>query len=617
MCGIWNLIYSGGKSREEHQTGGIVKDIPTFFQAFLRFKGRGPENSDFKIMSQYSTIIGFHRLAINGLKHVQANQPYVFDSLDDARILPASFFKEQPEKAARHTVTYTMCNGEIYNFQVLAAKHNITLHGLSDCEIVYPLYKLLGGEGMMRELDSESAIIVCEVDKSTGATKTFVSRDVCGIRPLYVAQTTDGAIAKTCFSSELKGIPFLHLRPDEVEAQQQLQLSQFPARCWTEITITDANCTSAVPPALHYNEFFSMNAIPATITDRSVALKVIRDEFVSAVKSRIDHCHREFACLLSGGLDSSLVSGITSFEVCKPAGKQLRTFCLGMCEKSPDLYYAQQVADHIGSNHTAVIIPEKEWLEAVKEVIYTIETYDITTVRASTGQFLISRWINKNTDVKVLLIGDGSDELTGGYLYFKNAPSPAAFQEEILKLMNNIHFYDVQRSDRGIASNGLEARVPFLRRKFIEAYLSIDVSLRMPKWDEGEMEKQLLRDAFKDSNYVPQEVLYRKKEAFSDGVSKHERSWFSVLQESIDKMYTQEEFETKRQKYMYHEATAPTSKEALYYREIYEQTFGTSEQAARLLPKFWLPNWSGDIKEPSARVLDHYHRPAVVDVAGK
>jgi asparagine synthase (glutamine-hydrolysing) len=549
MCGIWQLLSKSDLSSYE------------YYKSFMNFKARGPENSDFKVMDQYGTILGFHRLAINGLVHTSANQPFMFD--DD------------------ETVSYVMCNGEIYNYKELASLYDINLSSGSDCEIIYPLYKKLGAKKMMEELDSESAIIICEIDKKTKKTKTFISRDQCGIRPLYISQYQD----KLCVSSELKGIPFLF--------EDKFELQHFPPRCYTEFTSND------YLDNIKFNEYFNMSDIKPTIFDMETALKVIREEFIESVKSRM-LCDREFACLLSGGLDSSLVSAIAS-RICKSRGKVLKTFCIGMDENSPDIIWAKKVADYIGSEHTTIIIPEKEWLDAIKHIVYTIESYDITTVRASTGQYLVSKWISQNTDIKVLLIGDGSDELTGGYIYTLNAPSLEEFHSEILKLMNDIHYFDVTRSDRGIASNGLEARVPFLRKKFIDAYLSIDVKLRMPT---NGVEKSLLRDAFKDTDYLPYDVLYRKKEAFSDGVSTHKRSWFSILQEYIENIYTDAEFKEKQNKYTHNK---PPTKEALYYREIFEEKFGKNEVTAKIIPRFWLPNWAGNIAEPSARVLKNYN----------
>jgi asparagine synthase (glutamine-hydrolysing) len=585
MCGIW-LLFS--KSKQRRLSDG------SFYSAFMRFKARGPENSDFKVLDQYNTIIGFHRLAINGLVKASANQPFMYDT---------------DEK-----VTYVMCNGEIYNYKELATKYDIQLFTGSDCEIIYPLYQKIGKEKLMQELDVEASIIICELNKLTREVKMIIGRDHCGIRPLFVSYTKD----EICFSSEKKGIP-------QLKGSKQ-KIMHFPPRCYIELSSLDDF------QFINYNQYFKFEDIRPTIFNMEMALTTIREEFIDAVKSRM-MCDREFACLLSGGLDSSLVSAIAS-DIQKSRGKVLTTFCVCMDPNSPDPIWAQKVADHIGSRHITIVIPEVVWLIAVlydslmknKEIvtmlesIYNcdvfalmeeygidasivdiIETYDITTVRASTGQYLVSKWIAKNhPEIKVLLIGDGSDELTGGYIYMLKAPSHSEFFDEILKLLNDIHYFDVLRSDRGIASNGLEARVPFLRRQFISAYLSIDVSLRMPS---NGVEKSLLRDAFKDTNLLPPDALYRKKEAFSDGVSKKERSWFSILTEIFEKIYTNEEFITKSQKYLHN---TPPSKESLYYREWHGEKFDDDDEDNKTTIRFWLPNWSGGTKEPSARTLEHY-----------
>jgi asparagine synthase (glutamine-hydrolysing) len=552
MCGIWLLF-----------TKNAQLDLTSWeiYRSFMRFKSRGPENSDFKVLDQYSTIIGFHRLAINGLVRSTANQPFMFDT---------------DEK-----VVYVMCNGEIYNYKELAQKYEIPLSTGSDCEIIYPLYQKIGAAELMKELDAEFATIICEIDKKTKDVKLIVGRDQCGIRPLFMSYSED----TICLSSEKKGLPYLK--------DHRFKVQQFSPRCYVEVSSKD-NFND-----IQFKEYFSITNIQPKIFDREQALTLIREEFIDSVRSRM-MCDREFACLLSGGLDSSLVSAIAS-RICKSRGKVLKTFCIGMDENSPDIMWAKKVADHIGSDHTTIIIPEEEWLRAIEHIVDTIESYDITTVRASTGQYLVANWIAKNRpEIKVLLIGDGSDELTGGYIYTLKAPSHEEFHQEILKLLNDIHYFDVLRSDRGIASNGLEARVPFLRKRFIEAYLSIDVNIRMPT---NGVEKSLLRDAFRDTDYLPLDVLYRTKEAFSDGVSTMKRSWFSILQENIDRMYTSEEFLQKSEKYDHNK---PPTKEALYYRETYEKIFGSREEVAKTIPRFWLPNWSGNITEPSARVLKHY-----------
>jgi asparagine synthase (glutamine-hydrolysing) len=261
---------------------------------------------------------------------------------------------------------------------------------------------------------------------------------------------------------------------------------------------------------------------------------MIRTKLTQAVKSRLES-DREIGCLLSGGLDSSLVSAIAAKELAL-TGKKLRTFSIGMVN-SPDVKFAQIVADHIGSTHTNIEVNQEEWIQAIEEVVRITETFDITTIRATVGQYMVSKWIRANTNIKVLLIGDGSDEATGGYLYFHKAPNRHDFHFECVRLLHWIHYFDVLRADRGVASNGLEARVPFLDHEFINFYFQIDLAMKTPKphtLEDGTtmvFEKYLLRKAWDSTDLLPKSVLWRRKEAFSDGVSSGSRSWYQIIQE--------------------------------------------------------------------------------------
>jgi asparagine synthase (glutamine-hydrolysing) len=336
----------------------------------------------------------------------------------------------------------------------------------------------------------------------------------------------------------------------------------------------------------------------------------IRETFIESVRSKL-FSDRPLGCLLSGGLDSSLVASIAS-RFLKERGQKLKTFSIGL-EDSTDEYYARLVAKHIDSEHTHIKLEQDDFINALKDVIYVTETYDITTVRASTGQYLVSKWISKNTDIKVLLIGDGSDELAAGYMYFHKAPTPMELHQENVRLLKDIHFYDVLRADRGIAENGIEARVPFLDHRFVDLYLSIDPKLRHPasykeykEYKNTSLEKWLLREAFNVDDFLPSEVLFRKKEAFSDGVSSMKKSWYQIVQEFANEKYSDEYLESEKERIGFNK---PPSKEALYFRKIWEEYFGTYEtspQTAEVIPYFWLPKWCGDIKEPSARVLQVY-----------
>lgn len=293
-------------------------------------------------------------------------------------------------------------------------------------------------------------------------------------------------------------------------------------------------------------------------------MKRIRETLTQAVQAR-SRAERPMGALLSGGLDSSLVAGLLAKEF-KKRGETLRTFSIGM-PGATDKEHAENVAKHIGSVHTHIEFSERDFLDAVEEVVKVTETFDITTIRATTGNYLVGKWISENTDVKVLLIGDGSDELCSGYMYFHSAPDPHSSHLENIRLINDIHQYDVLRADRGVADNGLEARVPFLDKHFIDLYLTIDPKLRIPTTTEKgfKMEKALLRDSFLGENLIPDSVLYRKKEAFSDGVSSEDKSWYVILQEWCEKEYSDQDLEeSTKLSYL-----PPVSKESLHYRKLF------------------------------------------------
>ena len=296
--------------------------------------------------------------------------------------------------------------------------------------------------------------------------------------------------------------------------------------------------------------------------------------------------------LLSGGLDSSLVCAIAQKLLKKP----IRTFAIGMDIDAIDLKYARMVADYIGSDHTEVIISEKDVLEALPTVVELLGTWDITTIRASIGMYLVCKYIHEHTDIRVLLTGEISDELFG-YKYTDFAPSAAAFQEEAEKRIRELHMYDVLRADRCISVNSLEARVPFGDLKFVRYAMSIDPELKMNRHDMG---KYLIRKAFADDHILPEEILWRQKAAFSDAVG---HSMVSDLKALAERTYTEQEFHDKASKYDY---CRPFTKESLMYRELFEQYY---PDQARMIADFWMPNktWPGcDVDDPSARVLSNY-----------
>ena len=296
--------------------------------------------------------------------------------------------------------------------------------------------------------------------------------------------------------------------------------------------------------------------------------------------------------LLSGGLDSSLVCAIAA----KQSSRPIRTFAIGMETDAIDLKYAKQTADYIGSEHTEVIITKEDVLSALEEVVYLLGTYDITTIRASIGMYLVCKAIHESTDVRVLLTGEISDELFG-YKYTDFAPSAEEFQKESEKRIRELHMYDVLRADRCISVNSLEARVPFGDLDFVKYVMSVDPRKKMNTYQKG---KYLLRHAFEEDGLLPPEILWREKAAFSDAVG---HSMVDDLKEYAENAYTDKDFEEKRRKYSH---AQPFTKESLLYREIFEKYYpGQSEMIAG----FWMPNkdWEGcDVKDPSARVLANY-----------
>ena len=295
--------------------------------------------------------------------------------------------------------------------------------------------------------------------------------------------------------------------------------------------------------------------------------------------------------LLSGGLDSSLVCAVAARKSDKP----IRTFAIGMATDAIDLKYAKEVADYIGSEHTEVIITRDDVIASLDKLIYILGTYDITTIRASMGMYLLCKAIHEQTDIRVLLTGEISDELFG-YKYTDFAPSPEEFQKEAEKRIRELHMYDVLRADRCISVNSLEARVPFGDLDFVKYVMSLDPAMKMNTYGKG---KYLLRHAF-EGDWLPHDILYREKAAFSDAVG---HSLVDDLKEYAASYYTDEEYEEKRMKYGH---ARPFTKESLLYREIFEKYYpGQSDMVA----DFWMPNksWKGcDVDDPSARVLSNY-----------
>ena len=579
MCGIWGLL----------TLNSSFKSDVNLHDAFMKIKSRGPDRSTYIDNNNYK--IGFHRLAIMDTS-IQGDQPFSFSyALTD---------KGTGRQVLR--TIYAMCNGEIYNYKEIVnsdefkeciVKTNYTLKSHSDCEVILPLFLHYGIDYLTKKLNGEFAFAIYDIYEDLEINKTcynlYLGRDRFGIRPLFYTIINEDTVA---FCSEMKGL---------IGLKSNNKIEVFRPRTWFHSTGMKDDAKLYFKAGLYYRIGNMPIVKKPDLTD---VYRITQTLFTKAVEMRLES-DREIGCLLSGGLDSSLVSAIAS-KILKTRGKTLKTFSIGMPD-SPDCKFAQLVADHIGSEHTNIVIPESEWLDKLEKIIEITETFDITTIRATTGQYLVSKWIADNTNIKVLLIGDGSDELTAGYLYFHKAPNSDISHVENLRLLDTIHYFDVLRADRGVASNGLEARVPFLDKDFVDFYLSIDTVLRTPQlhtYEDGKVakcEKWLLRKAFDSTDLLPKSVLWRKKEAFSDGVSSHSKSWYQIIQEKINSEMSDEYFEEGIKKY--EGFVVPHTKEALYYHKIYDRFYPNQYG---ILPYYWLPKWVSNATDPSARTLEIY-----------
>ena len=505
-----------------------------FEKGFDKTVSRGPDGS--KIIDTGNGLLGFHRLAIMGL-HPEGMQPFELDG------------------------SYVVCNGEIYGFDKLKSElkqKGYTFKSESDCEILLPLYKEYG-TAIFRMLDAEFALILYD-----GKAKKYIAaRDPIGIRPLFYGYDASGTIV---FASEAKNLVDICDKIMPFPPGHYYEDGKFI--CYRDITAVKELCHD----------------------DLETVCKHIREKLISGVEKRLI-ADAKVGFLLSGGLDSSLVCAIAQ----KCSNKPIRTFAIGMSEDAIDLKYAKEAADYLGSEHTEIYMTPYEVLTSLETVIALLGTYDITTIRASMGMYLVCKAIHEQTDIRVLLTGEISDELFG-YKYTDFAPSAEEFQKEAVKRIRELHMYDVLRADRCISVNSLEARVPFGDLDFVEYVMSIDPEMKLNKYCKG---KYLLRHAF-EGDYLPHSILYREKAAFSDAVG---HSMVDYLKEYAESRYTDGEFEAKRLTY---DHARPFTKESLLYREIFEKYYpGQSE----MVVDFWMPNksWEGcNVNDPSARVLANY-----------
>lgn len=497
---------------------------------------RGPDHQHMSV--DHGVTWGFNRLSIMDLS-TNGNQPFVYKDC------------------------VLVCNGEIYNYPDLKKKleKEYTFKSGSDCEVLIPLYDKYGIDITCKFLDAEFAMVLYD----TKTNKMMAARDPMGIRPMFYGYSKHKH--QICFASEAKSLFDL--------------------------------CDDIMPfPPGHYyldGQFICYNDLSDTKTINNDSLDVIAQKLKEKLEAAVEKRFMSdvpIGYLLSGGLDSSLVCAIGQ----RLSDQPIRTFAIGMESDPIDLKYAKQVAEYLGTEHTEVIMTKQDLYDHLKEVIYHLETFDITTIRASMAMYILCEYIHNNTDIKVIMTGEVSDELFG-YKYTDFAPHPQAFQEEASKRIKELYMYDVLRADRCISAHALEGRVPFADIDFVSYAMSIDPAKKMNVYNKG---KYLLRHAFEGTDYLPHDILFREKAAFSDAVG---HSMVDYLKDLADEKYSDEDVIKAKEKYPY---CTPFTKESLMYRDIFESFF---PENAKWIKDFWMPNKSWEncnVDDPSARVLKNY-----------
>ena len=532
MCGIFSCI----KSR---------KDLELLKYFFTKIKHRGPDSSCF-IKVNDNVILGFHRLAIVDTSE-NGNQPFI------------------------HNGNYLICNGEIFNHKELEQQHNLNpeMHSRSDCECILHMYEHFDIDRIVKSLDAEFVFVIYDEQKEL----IYAARDPFGVRPLFIgfSNIENTGFTEMYFSSEIKAInfcdyvtPFLPGHYLKIDITKEI----------TKDILNNYICFYSYPNKIIFNE-------------RENVLLNIKELLIRAVTKRT-MSDRTVGCLLSGGLDSSLVASILSKLM-----PSIHFFSIGL-EDGIDINASKRVIEFLQipeTHHHIVNFTVEEGLNMLEEVIEQLETYDITTIRASTPQYLLAKYISTKTPVIVLYSGEGSDELFAGYQYSKMAPSAQLLLEDSKSLLHELYMFDNLRTDRTTAKWGLEVRVPFLDKELVSYVLSVNPEFKMCN---TEMEKKLLRDAFK--GWLPDDILYRPKAAFSDAVSSKKVSWYKSLQELINTKISDQDLLNHK-----YTINPPKTKEALYYRNIFDKYYPNRDN---LISRYWMPQWvSKELTDPSATVL--------------
>jgi asparagine synthase (glutamine-hydrolysing) len=554
MCGIVCAFDLKVKSSELR---------PNLLDMSKKIRHRGPDWSG--IFSNEKAILAHERLAI--VDPASGKQP-LFSS--DGKLVLAA-------------------NGEIYNHldlkKELVSEYQFKTN--SDCEVILALYEKYGCD-FIDKLNGIFAFAIYDIDKN----EYFIARDHIGIIPLYMGWDDDGTFY---VASELKALEYKCTKIELFPPGNYLYSNDEKLKKWYQYD---------------WSDFKSVEKNNTSINDIRTALE-------SAVHRQL-MTDVPYGVLLSGGLDSSIISAVVkkyadkrieSGDATDAWWPQLHSFSVGL-KGSPDLKSAKLVADHIGSIHHEITFTIQEGLDAIKDVIYNLETYDITTVRASTPMYLMARVI-KSMGIKMVLSGEGADEIFGGYLYFHKAPNAEEFHNETVRKLSKLHLYDCLRANKSLAAWGVEGRVPFLDKDFIDIAMNINPKDKMIT--EDRMEKWVLREAFKD--YLPKEIVWRQKEQFSDGVG---YSWIDELKKFIDINVSDKEFEDAKKIFP---NQTPSNKEEFYYRKIFVNHFPSnsssltvpSEPSIACSSKIAL-DWDKSFKnmnEPSGRAIKSVHNRSI------
>ena len=553
-----------------------------------KIRHRGPDWSG--VYTGDNAILSHERLAI--VDPLSGKQPLVSD--DNSIILAV--------------------NGEIYNHQQIrkAFEGKYSFKTQSDCEVILPLYKKYVESGdftaMMEELSGIFAFALYDSSRDC----YMIGRDEIGVIPLYQGWDKAG---RYYVASELKSL----------EGVCQT-IEEFPNGCYL---YSGGKGSTPEPVRWYKRDWESYDNVKNNPKATDEEGEVINPSIIQKLKDGLETAVKQqlmsdvpYGVLLSGGLDSSIIAAVTqkfskkrveSGDKAEAWWPQLHSFAVGL-EGSPDLEAARKAAEYIGTIHHEVHFTIQEALDALEDVIYHIETYDITTVRASTPMYLLARVI-KSMGIKMVLSGEGSDELFGGYLYFHKAPDAKEFHEELVRKMSKLHLYDCLRANKSLSAWGVEGRVPFLDKEFIDIAMRLNPSDKMNiKLAGGKqrVEKWILRKAFED--YLPKEICWRQKEQFSDGVG---YSWIDTLKKMTEEKVSDAEFARRENRFP---VNPPKTKEEYYYREIYSRLF-PSDSAAKVVPHEagvacstakaleWDAAWK-NMDEPSGRAIGGVHLEA-------